>query len=183
MPIMGRTRRVDVGGMVYHAEPCELSFPPVPRTRADYQAFLGILEESLNFVPMRILAYCLMPNHWHLVLYPASGRRPGQFLQRVTMTHTQRYHARTGRGTGTFIKADISRCWSSPTAISGAWFATWKETPSAPACQEGRGLAVVERSCATGRKRKAKEAAQPLARGRAAPLSAMAQPFAREGRN
>jgi putative transposase len=35
-----------------------------------YEDFLGIVEESLNFVPMPILAYCLMPNHWHVVLYP-----------------------------------------------------------------------------------------------------------------
>ena len=34
-----------------------------------YRAFLEIVKESLNFVPMRILAYCVMPNHWHLVLY------------------------------------------------------------------------------------------------------------------
>jgi putative transposase len=58
-----------------------------------YQAFLGIVKESLNFVPMRILAYCLMPNHWHFVLYPRANGDLAKYLQRVTMTHTQRYHA------------------------------------------------------------------------------------------
>jgi len=62
---------------------------------AHYKDFLGILEESLRFVPMRILAYCLMPNHWHLVLCPPADGDLSKFLQRVTLTHTQRYHAQT----------------------------------------------------------------------------------------
>ncbi len=65
------------------------------RSPAHYQAFLAVVEESLTFVPMRILAYCLMPNHWHLVLYPRGDGDLAKFLQRVTMTHTQRYHAKT----------------------------------------------------------------------------------------
>jgi putative transposase len=65
------------------------------RNPAQYRAFLGIVEESLDFVPMRILAYCLMPDHWHLVLYPRADGDLAQFLRRVTMTHTQRYHARS----------------------------------------------------------------------------------------
>jgi putative transposase len=65
------------------------------RNPSHYQAFLGIVEESRNFVPMRILAYCLMPNHWHLVLYPRADGDLARFIQRVTMTHTQRYHAKS----------------------------------------------------------------------------------------
>jgi putative transposase len=53
------------------------------------------VEESLNFVPMRLLAYCLMPNHWHLVLYPRADGDLSKFLRRLTLTHTQRYHAKT----------------------------------------------------------------------------------------
>ena len=42
---------------------------------------------------MRLLAYCLMPNHWHLVLHPRADGDLAKFIPRVTMTHTQRYHA------------------------------------------------------------------------------------------
>jgi putative transposase len=62
---------------------------------AHYQDFLAIVDESLHFVPMRILAYCLMPNHWHMVLYPRADGDLSKFLQRITLTHTQRYHAKT----------------------------------------------------------------------------------------
>ena len=65
------------------------------KSRRIIKDFLAILEESLSFVPMRILAYCLMPNHWHLVLYPRADGDLSKFLQRITLTHTQRYHAQT----------------------------------------------------------------------------------------
>lgn len=36
----------------------------------DYGAFEAVLAETLQVCPMRVCAYCLMPNHWHLVLWP-----------------------------------------------------------------------------------------------------------------
>lgn len=42
---------------------------------------------------MRLLAYCLMPNHWHLVLYPYNDDELPQFMRWITLTHTQRWHA------------------------------------------------------------------------------------------
>ena len=92
---MGRARRVDVGGVVYHVLNRANFRSRLFRSPAHYQEFLSILEESLKFVPMRILAYCLMPNHWHLVLYPRADGDLVKFIQRVTLTHTQRYHAKT----------------------------------------------------------------------------------------
>ncbi|HMD84051.1 MAG TPA: transposase [Terriglobia bacterium] len=90
---MGRVRRVAVGGMIYHALNRANFRSRLFKTPAHYQDFLAIVEESLKFVPMRILAYCLMPNHWHLVLYPRADGDLAKFLQRITLTHTQRYHS------------------------------------------------------------------------------------------
>jgi putative transposase len=92
---MGRVRRVDVGGMVYHAWNRANFRSRLFREDAHYEDFLALLQEGVSFVPMRILAYCLMPNHWHLVLRPRADGDLGKFLQRITLTHTQRYHART----------------------------------------------------------------------------------------
>jgi len=92
---MGRARRVDVGGMIYHVLNRANSRSRLFRETAHYQDFLDVLEEGLNFVPMRVLAYCLMPNHWHLVLHPRADGDLSKFLRRITLTHTQRYHART----------------------------------------------------------------------------------------
>ena len=67
---MGRVWRVDVGGMIYHALNRANFRSRLFKHAAHYQDFLAIVEEGLSVVPMRILAYCLMPNHWHWVLYP-----------------------------------------------------------------------------------------------------------------
>lgn len=38
---------------------------------------------------MRIVAYCLLPNHWQFVLWPENDGDLSAFLQRLTNTHTQ----------------------------------------------------------------------------------------------
>ena len=86
---------MDVGGAVYHVLNRANFRSRLFRAETHYRDFLAILEESLAVVPMRILAYCLMPNHWHLVLYPRADGDLSRFMQRLTLTHTQRYHART----------------------------------------------------------------------------------------
>jgi putative transposase len=92
---MGRPSRVDVGGTVYHVLNRANFRSKLFSRGTDYQAFLDILEEVSRVVPMRLLAYCLMPNHWHVVLYPRNNGDVARFMQRVTLTHTQRYHAKT----------------------------------------------------------------------------------------
>lgn len=58
----------------------------------DYLAFENILIEAKEKYPiMRILAYCLMPNHWHFVLYPKEKRDLSLFMRWLTLTHTQRW--------------------------------------------------------------------------------------------
>jgi putative transposase len=43
---------------------------------------------------MRLLAYCLMPNHWHLVLFPPHDGDMSRYLQWLTVTHMRRWHER-----------------------------------------------------------------------------------------
>jgi putative transposase len=67
----------------------------------DYAAFEGILSETLEKTPIRILAYCLMPNHWHFVLWPEESGQLAAFMQRLTITHAtrwQKHYDRVGLG-------------------------------------------------------------------------------------
>ena len=84
-----------MGGMVYHALNRANFRSRLFKREAHYEDFLGLMGESLEFVPIGVLAYCLMPNHWHMVLYPRGDGDLSRFLQRITLTHTQRYHAKT----------------------------------------------------------------------------------------
>jgi len=59
----------------------------------DYLAFERVLAEVQERIPMRILAWCLMPNHWHLLLWPRQDGDLSSYMRLVTLTHTQRRHA------------------------------------------------------------------------------------------
>ena len=61
----------------------------------DYDAFERIVEETREAWPMRICAYCLMPNHWHFVLWPEHDGDLAASMQRLTITHVRRWlHAK-----------------------------------------------------------------------------------------
>ena len=63
------------------------------RKDADYTAFEEVLQQGLDWQPMRVLSYSLMPNHWHLILWPRRDGELSEYLRWVTVTHTQRSHA------------------------------------------------------------------------------------------
>jgi putative transposase len=68
---------------------------------ADYEAFERILWQAVERSNTRLLAYCLMPNHWHLVVWPRKNDELSRFVGWLTLTHTQRWHAyRNSAGSG-----------------------------------------------------------------------------------
>ncbi|MFL5329703.1 MAG: transposase [Gemmataceae bacterium] len=98
---MPRRPRVSTGGHVYHVLNRAARGTTLFDGEEDYAAFEGILQAAPQVVPMRILAYCLLPNHWHLVLWPRRDGELSEYLRWVTVTHTQRRHALCGTaGTG-----------------------------------------------------------------------------------
>jgi REP-associated tyrosine transposase len=91
---MGRPKRAALGGYVYHVLNRANGRVPIFRKEADYAAFERILGQALEHVPgMRLLAYCLLPNHWHLVVWPRHDGALSDFGHWLTLTHTQRWHA------------------------------------------------------------------------------------------
>ena len=67
---MGRAKRANDGGMVFHALNRANAHSQIFRKPEDYAAFEAVLAEARARCDMRILSYCLMPNHWQLVLWP-----------------------------------------------------------------------------------------------------------------
>jgi putative transposase len=67
----------------------------------NYQAFEAVLRETLDESPMRICAYAVMPNHWHLLVWPERDGDLAVFMQRLTITHVRRWQQHRGyRGLG-----------------------------------------------------------------------------------
>jgi len=67
--------------------------PPIFHNDDDYLLFESLLWEAKELIDMDIIAYCLMPNHWHLVLAPKKDGDILVFMHWLTLTHTRRYHA------------------------------------------------------------------------------------------
>ena len=58
----------------------------------DYEAFVKLLREAAKRFPgVRVLDYCIMPNHWHLVLWPRKDGELARFMMRLTITHARRW--------------------------------------------------------------------------------------------
>jgi putative transposase len=90
---MPRGSRCAPGGFVYHALNRAVARLPLFQKQGDYEAFERVLEEAHERYPIRILAYCLMTNHWHFVLWPEHDQELTGFLRWLTHTHTMRWHA------------------------------------------------------------------------------------------
>ncbi len=90
---MPRTARNTPGGLVYHVLNRAVARLPLFEKEGDYEAFERVLEEAQKKHPTRLLAYCLMPNHWHFVVWPQAHEEVTEFFRWLTHTHTMRWHA------------------------------------------------------------------------------------------
>ena len=89
------------GGIVYHVLNRRVGRALLFEKPADYTAFEQILQEAHSRTEVRFLAYCLMPNHWHLLLWPQADGELSEIMRWITVTHSQRWHAhRHTSGTG-----------------------------------------------------------------------------------
>ena len=50
-----------------------------------------MIELTWESAPLRICAYCLMPNHWHFVVWPRTERDLATFMQELTISHVRRW--------------------------------------------------------------------------------------------
>lgn len=98
---MARKPRIAPGGLVCHVLNCAVARLPLFQTGGDFEAFQRVMQQAQQRHPIRILGYCLMSNHWHLVLWPAADGDLTAFVRWLTHAHTMRWHAhRQTAGTG-----------------------------------------------------------------------------------
>jgi putative transposase len=63
----------------------------------DFAAFVRLLEQGRQRYPgVRVLGYCLMSNHWHLVLWPKVGSDLSRFMGWISTTHVRRWREHRG---------------------------------------------------------------------------------------
>lgn len=54
----------------------------------EYEHFLGLMARAHARVPLRVIAYCLMPNHWHFVVWPRADDEVSAYMKWLTGTHS-----------------------------------------------------------------------------------------------
>ncbi len=89
---MPRTARASQGGFCYHVINRGNGRAEVFHKDADYDAFVALMADAHERLPMRVLAYCLMPNHFHLVLWPKADGDLSRWMQWLLTAHVRRYH-------------------------------------------------------------------------------------------
>lgn len=89
--VVPRSSRASAGGYCYHVLNRGNARAEVFHKAGDYAAFLHVMAEATLRVPMRTIGYCLMPNHFHLVLWPQADGDLSRFLHWLLTTHVRRY--------------------------------------------------------------------------------------------
>ncbi|MGQ0735176.1 MAG: transposase [Acidobacteriota bacterium] len=99
--IMPRRRRLGMAGLVYHVMNRGARRGTLFESTADYDSFVAVLREAVERRPIRLLSFCVMPNHFHLLLWPQTDAQLPDFMHWLTSTHGLRWRtANHTRGEG-----------------------------------------------------------------------------------
>mgnify|MGYP000845672178 CR=1 FL=1 len=91
---MGRTGRIVVREMAHHVTQRGNRRQQTFFCDDDYRAYLSLLKDECGRCAVRVLAYCLMPNHVHLVLVPSEEKALAAAVGQVHVRYTRRINFR-----------------------------------------------------------------------------------------
>jgi putative transposase len=98
---MPRRPRIGSAGQIFHVINRGVRKSILFDTDADFRSFEKLLVAARERVPLQIQDFCLMWNHFHLVLSPQKDGDLSEFMRWLTVTHARRRHAQKGTtGTG-----------------------------------------------------------------------------------
>ncbi len=93
---MPRKTRTLFGSFCYHIINRGNGRAQVFHGEADYREFVKLMAAAGDRLPPRLLAYCLMPNHVHLVLWPREDGEVSRWMQWLMTAQVRRHHRRHG---------------------------------------------------------------------------------------
>jgi putative transposase len=89
-----KSRNLPVGSVV-HVVNRGNDRRPLFDTSQKFEEFLGLVAWAKAICPVRIVAYCIMSNHWHFVFWVEVNWDVSSFLHRLTTTHASRWRRHT----------------------------------------------------------------------------------------
>jgi putative transposase len=93
---MARRPRVTTAGYVYHVLNRSAKSARLFETADDYATFERLVAKARLKFSMRTIAYCAMPTHWHLLLWPSQDRDLSKHVKWLEATHAARWHQARG---------------------------------------------------------------------------------------
>jgi putative transposase len=81
-----------LGGYCYHVLNRGNARRTVFHKEGDFAAFLKLLGQAGERVGVRLLAYCLLSNHFHLLLWPREDGALSAYMMWLATAHVRRYH-------------------------------------------------------------------------------------------
>lgn len=90
---MSRPLRIEYPDAWYHVMNRGRRSEKVFFDKDDYQAFIQVLIESTEMWNLRISAYCLMPNHYHLLVQTPDANI-ARCMRHINGVYTQRFNVR-----------------------------------------------------------------------------------------
>lgn len=89
---MPRIVRGLIDGGIYHVLNRGNGGQKIFHKDGDYEAFIELIKEAKKRHYVEILGYCLMPNHFHMVLSPLQAEDLSKWMQWLMTSHVRRYH-------------------------------------------------------------------------------------------
>ncbi len=97
---MPRTSRAAVGGLVYHVLNRGNGRLEIFRKPGDFLAFCDLMVDAKEEAEIEVFGFCLMSNHWHMVVRPRRDQDLARYFSWLTNTHAKRYRAHYRRTSG-----------------------------------------------------------------------------------
>lgn len=89
---MPRPLRPIEAGLIYHVINRGNNRQDVFHKPGDFEAFLKALGDLQQRKPFALYGYCLLNNHFHLLIRPLEGTSISRIMQSLLVSHTERYH-------------------------------------------------------------------------------------------
>jgi len=89
---MARNKRRIEAGTIYHVLNRGNGRRMLFSKEGDFIAFIKLLEECFDRFEVDLFAFCLMGNHWHLLVRPLTDESVSRCMAWLTVTHARRHH-------------------------------------------------------------------------------------------
>jgi putative transposase len=93
---MPRLARRLTSGYVYHVINRCSRGQEVFHDELDYLSFFDLMREAAGLYSVKVFAYCLMPDHFHLLVLPGRGEELSKLMQWLMTRHVRCHHRRHG---------------------------------------------------------------------------------------